>query len=100
VNENRRGLKKLFRLARKHKLRAIVVEYKDRLARFGYSYLEELFKDHGVDIRIVNEDETSLEEELVQDLISIVTSFSARIYGKRGAKNIIQVIKKESQQPR
>ncbi len=96
VNENRKGLKKLFELARRGEIDAVVVEYKDRLARFGFEYLKEALASYGVKIIIVEEDESkSPNEELVEDLIAIVTSFSARLSGKRGAKKIVQAIKEE-----
>jgi len=94
INENRRGLKKLFTLARKGDVNAIVVEYKDRLARFDFRYLEEAFASYGVKIMVVEENDLkSPNEELVEDLIAVVTSFSARLYGKRGAKKIVKTIK-------
>ncbi|RLI19008.1 IS607 family transposase [Candidatus Bathyarchaeota archaeon] len=96
LNERRRGLKKLLKLIREGKAKKVVVEYEDRLARFGLGYLKEIFDDYGVELVVVNQESKSPEEELVKDLIAIVTSFSGRIYGKRGAKRIIQTIKEES----
>jgi excisionase family DNA binding protein len=96
MNEGRRGLKKLFKLARRGKIDAVVVEYKDRLARFGFEYLREALSSYGVKIIVVEENESkSPNEELVEDLIAIVTSFSARLYGKRGSKKIIETIREE-----
>ena len=86
VNEKRRGLKKLFKLVREGKAENVIVEYEDRLARFGIEYIKEFFEEHGVNLIVVEEREKSPEEELVEDLISIVVSFAGRIYGKRGAK--------------
>ena len=86
VNEKRRGLKKLFKLVREGKAENVIVEYEDRLARFGIEYIKEFFEKHGVNLIVVEEREKSPEEELVEDLISIVVSFAGRIYGKRGAK--------------
>ena len=96
LNERRRGLKKLLKLIREGKAKKVVVEYEDRLARFGLGYLKEIFDDYGVELVVANQESKSPEEELVRDLIAIVTSFSGRIYGKRGAKRIIQTIKEES----
>ena len=96
LNERRRGLKKLLKLIREGKAKKVVVEYEDRLARFSLGYLKEIFDDYGVELVVVNQESKSPEEELVRDLIAIVTSFSGRIYGKRGAKRIIQTIKEES----
>lgn len=89
INENRRGLRKLVELSEKGEIDRIVVEYKDRLARFGYDYINELFSTHGVEIECVDENgEKSYEKELVEDMLAIVSSFSARLYGRRGGKKI------------
>jgi len=63
----------------------LVVEHKDRLARFGTNYLDVLLSRCGVKLEIVNLAENGTDE-LMQDLISIITSFSARLYGQRRAK--------------
>lgn len=84
LNENRRGLARLLRLAREGKMDLVVVEFKDRLARFGFSYLERHLNDFGVRVEVVNgEEPKSLQEELVQDMLSILTVFSAKLYGQR-----------------
>jgi len=95
VNEKRKGLKRLFKLVRNGKAKNVVVEYVDRLARFGVEYIKEFFEEHGVNLIVVEREDKSPEEELVEDLISIVVSFAGRIYGKRGAKNIIETIRRE-----
>ncbi|MCL5780588.1 MAG: IS607 family transposase [Firmicutes bacterium] len=99
LNENRRELAKLAKIASKNEIDVIVIEYKDRLARFGYKYLEQYYRSCGVEIDIVElDEEKSPQEELVEDMIAIVTSFSARLYGKRGgrvAKKLVQVIESE-----
>ena len=99
LNENRRELKKLLKEVPKGNIGTIIIEYKDRLARFGYKYLEQYFLSYGIALEIVDvNEEKSPQEELVDDMIAIVTSFSARIYGKRGgrvAKKIIEEIKLE-----
>lgn len=63
----------------------LVVEHKDRLARFGTNYIEKLLKMSGREIEIVNpvQDEKS---DLMEDFVSIVTSFTARLYGQRRSK--------------
>ena len=87
LKEDRKGLKKLIELARKRQIDAVIVAYKDRLTRFGFAYLEELFKAYGVRvITAFNEEPKDYMQELVEDLIEIVTSFAERIYGKRSHK--------------
>ncbi|ENQ3078243.1 IS607 family transposase [Bacillus cereus] len=92
VNENRREFNRLLDEIKKHPNRIIIVEYKDRLARFGYQYLEKFIKNYNCKIEIVEERERNDEQELVEDLIAITTSFSARIYGERGGKKVSKEI--------
>ena len=63
----------------------IVVEHRDRLARFGVEYIEAALKAQGREIVIVEAGEQKLD--IVQDFIDVVTSMCARIYGKRASKN-------------
>lgn len=94
INENRKQLLKMLDAIRAKEVQYVIIEYKDRLARFGYNYLNKYIKDCGVDIIIVNQnDSDDIQKELVEDLIAITTSFSARIYGQRGGKKITAKIK-------
>ncbi len=92
LNDNRRQLAKMFK--RLKEVESIVIEYPDRLARFGYNYLKEFAETFNVDIETI-EQRKKLEpnEEMVQDLISIVTCFSARLYGARGGRKLKGTIK-------
>lgn len=94
INENRRELTKLLDELNKNKGSILLIEYKDRLARFGYRYIEKYIQDSGCFIDVMEEVEKDDEKELVEDLITITTSFSARIYGKRGGKKVSDNIKK------
>jgi predicted site-specific integrase-resolvase len=69
-----------------------VVLYKDRLIRFGYELIENLCEKYGTTIEIIDNTERTEEQELVEDLIQIVTVFSCRLQGKRAnkAKKIIK----------
>ena len=88
MSENRPRLRKLFKLINDHKIDRVVVEHKDRLSRFGFGLLEAYFNSHGVEIEWADEVlGKSYEEELVEDILSLMASFSARIYGKRSADN-------------
>lgn len=82
MNDNR---KKLVALLNEDDYKIIVVEHKDRLTRIGFNYLKVLLNKQGKDIEVVNlaEEET---EDMMQDFISIITSFCARIYGLRRKK--------------
>lgn len=71
----------------------IVVEYADRLARFGYSYLKEFAKAFNVEIETVETvKKLQANEEMVNDLVNIVTCFSARLFGARGGRKLKQTI--------
>ncbi|WP_047950957.1 hypothetical protein, partial [Pseudomonas aeruginosa] len=61
----------------------------DRFVRFGYDWFEEFFRKMGVEIMIVNNEKLSPQEELVQNLISIIHVCSCRIYGLRKYKKKI-----------
>jgi predicted site-specific integrase-resolvase len=93
LNDKRRELIKMLR--RLSEIDSIIVEYPDRLARFGLNYLKEFCKSLNVNIEVI-EEKTQLEpnEEMVNDLISVVTCFSARMYGARGGRKIKKDIEK------
>ena len=87
LKEDRRGLRKLVEMARKRQVDAIVVAYKDRLTRFGFTYLKELFEAYGVRVIVAfHKEPKDYYQELIEDLIAIVTSFAGKIYGKRSHK--------------
>jgi len=87
LNEDRRGLNSLLDDVQEADYGRILVTYEDRLTRFGFSYLERYFDCYGVTITII-EDETdkSAQEELVDDLIKLVASFSGKLYGMRSSE--------------
>ena len=95
VNDSRKKLKKLLE---SDSWGILVVEHKDRLTRFGFNYIEILLNKEGRKIEVVNmaEDEKS---DLMTDLISIIYSFSAKMYGlrrsKRKTEKIIKCIESE-----
>jgi len=93
VNENRRGLKKLLNLVKKGNVKKVVIEYSDRLARFGYEYLKFILDIFGVELIVLQGKNTpeDLQQELAEDLVSIVSSFAARMYGKRGGHKRKQI---------
>jgi len=76
---------KLIGLLRDPTIGAIVVEHRDRLARFGSEYMEAALASTGRKVVVVDEKER--KDDLVPDLIEVLTSFCARRYGRRSAKN-------------
>jgi predicted site-specific integrase-resolvase len=88
LNYNKKGLLELIRLIESNQVSKLILNYKDRLLRFGNEIIFEICKYHDVEVVILNEDEQkTYEEELVEDVLSIITDFSAKIYGSRSHKN-------------
>ena len=84
LNEKRRGLHRLLAKAADGEIDVVLVEFKDRLARFGFTYLVEAFAAHGVRVEVL-EGPVAMDaaQELVADMLAIVTCFAARLYGSR-----------------
>gem|GEM_PF-5128256 len=84
LNENRKGLMRLFEMVSQKQVEAVFITYRDRLTRFGFKYLEAFFNSHGCRIECLDAEEVKeSQQELIEDLIAIVTSFAGRIYGAR-----------------
>lgn len=95
LNYQKKGLQKLIHLICTNQCSEIVVNYKDRLVRFGFELIKEMCKEHDVKITVINQTEDEEpNEELVDDVLSVITVFSAKLYGKRSHKN--EKIVKES----
>lgn len=88
LNYKKKGLQELIELICSSSIERIVVNYKDRLIRFGFEMIEHLCSIYNVKIEIINltEDKT-YEEELVEDVLSVITVFSAKLYGARSQKS-------------
>lgn len=82
---------KLQKLLKENKATRIIVEHKDRLTRFGFEYIKTLFDGEIIVINEAKED----EEDLMSDFVSLVTSFCARLYGKRRSKRRTEKIIQE-----
>lgn len=89
MNDNR---PKLIDLLKDNSWNVLLVENKDRLTRFGFNYIKTLLETQNKKIIIVNENEHD-NHSLMEDLISIIYSFSARMYGLRRKKNKDEIIK-------
>lgn len=85
LNDNRIGFKKLIDLIVNGKVNKVIVEYKDRLTRFQFNFVKEMFENYGCEVIVINGLDVSNEEELAADIISIIASFSGKFYGKRSA---------------
>lgn len=93
INYKNPQLHELIRLVVNKEVDTVYVLYKDRLVRFGFELLGFLFNEFGVSIEVVNQQTESAQEELVTDLLQILTVFSAKLSGKR--KNKVQNFKKD-----
>lgn len=90
LNYNRKKWNKLIEDCMLGLIKTIIVAHKDRFIRFGYDWFERFLKSNGVEIIVVNNEKASPEQELVNDLISIIHVFSCRIYGLRKYKKQIE----------
>jgi putative resolvase len=93
LNEKRKGMKKLLALIGEQAVDVVLIEYPDRLVRFGFSYLELALSWKGVRLEVLDLPKAQEPtEELVQDLLAIVTVCAGRLYGHR-AKGVRERVK-------
>jgi putative resolvase len=84
MNYRKKGLQELLELILRRRFERLVITHKDRLLRFGAELVFRLCELQGIEIVIVHQGEQpSFEEELAQDVLEIITVFSARLYGSR-----------------
>lgn len=86
INYKKKGLKELIKLITQNKVEKIVVLYKDRLLRFGFELIEYIASLYNCEIEIIDNTEKSEQQELVEDLVQIITVFSCKLQGKRANK--------------
>jgi predicted site-specific integrase-resolvase len=103
VNYHKKGLKRLLNGILADRIGRLVVTHKDRLLRFGAELVFAICEAKQVEVVILNQgDDPAFEEELAQDVLEIITVFSARLYGSRPGKNqkllegVIHVVEKAS----
>jgi len=88
LNYNKKGLRRLIKEICSGSVQRLVVAHKDRLLRFGAELVFSLCEQFGTEVVIINSSEdSSFEDDLVQDVLEIITVFSARLYGARSRKN-------------
>ena len=97
INYNKKGLNQMLDMVTNSEVEKIVILSKDRLIRFGYELIENLCHKFGTTIEIIDNTEKTEQQELVEDLIQIITVFSCRLQGKRAnkAKKMIQEFTKD-----
>jgi putative resolvase len=87
INDKRKNFWKMMEFIKQERIPYLIVEFHDRLTRFGFEYIKALLKEYGTELIIVEKKmDKDKMEELVEDLITIITSFTARIYGARSQK--------------
>ena len=90
INYNRKNFNRILELVEAKEISEIYVTYKDRFVRFGFDWFNTFCEKHGAKIIILNQPSTSPEEELAEDLLNIVTVFSARSYELRTYKKQLE----------
>jgi len=93
LNDSR---KKLMQLLERGNCTKLIVEHKDRLTRFGFNYIKLLCEKTNCELIILNNAD-SAKEDLIQDFVSVITSFCARIYGQRRSKRKTEKLIKDLQ---
>lgn len=98
LNERRKGMKKLLSLIGEQAVDVVLIEYPDRLVRFGFGYLEQAFSWKDVRLEVLDPPKhQEPTEELIQDMLTIVTVFAGRLYGQRakGVRKRVETVLKE-----
>ena len=86
LNDNRSGFTKLTDLIVSHKVNKLIIEHNDRLTRFQFKFIKKMFETYGCEVIVINGMDVSDIEELTADMMSLLASFSGKLYGKRSAE--------------
>ena len=97
INYKKKGLQELIRRISQNQVEKVVVLYKDRLLRFGFELIEYIASLYNCEIEIIDNTEKSEQQELVEDLVQMITVFSCKLQGKRAnkAKKLIRELIQE-----
>ncbi len=101
LNERRKGMKKLLSLIGEQAVDVVLIEYPERLVRFGFGYLEQAFSWKDVRLEVLDPPKhQEPTEELIEDMLTIVTVFAGRLYGQRakGVRKRVETVLKECEQ--
>ena len=90
INYNRKNFNKILELVEAREVSEIYVTYKDRFVRFGFDWFNTFCEKHDAKIIVLNQPSTSPEQELAEDLLNIVTVFSARNHSLRTYKKQLE----------
>ena len=86
LSDTRSGFVKLINLVIKRKISLVVIENKDRLTRFQYNLIKTFFNSYDVEIECIENNNISDGDEFVNDIMTLMASFSGKLYGRRSAK--------------
>lgn len=88
LNENRKQFKKLLKRLPDKDVATVLVEYKDRLSRYGFDTFRSYCESLGVSVIVMNEEDSKeFEQEFLEDIVALVASYSARLYGRMGGRS-------------
>lgn len=97
LNYKRKGFNELIHLICNKQCSQVVVNYQDRLVRFGFELIQAICQENNIDLIVLNQTQAEdPNQELVQDVLSVITVFSAKLYGKRSHKNV-KIIKENKE---
>ena len=99
INYKKKGLQELMKRISQNQVDKVVVLYKDRLLRFGFELVEYIASLYNCEIEIIDHTEKSEQQELVEDLVQIITVVSCKLQGKRAnkAKKLVQELIQEEE---
>jgi len=86
LNEERKSFQKLLKMVMNKEVSKVIITCPDRLTRFGFKILQQFFQGYETEIIVINQEEKEPKEELVEDLITIVSHFADKLYGMRSRK--------------
>jgi predicted site-specific integrase-resolvase len=90
LNFKRKEFNRIFESVEKKEISKIIIAHKDRLTRFGFDWFNNFCRKHECEIIILNNDSLSPEQEMVQDLMTIIHCFSSRLYGLRNYRKKLE----------
>jgi len=87
LNFKRKQFNNILNQIEKKEVACLIIAHKDRLVRFGYDWFANFCLNHNCEIKVLDDEKLSPEQEMVQDLMTIIHCFSSRLYGLRNYKN-------------
>jgi predicted site-specific integrase-resolvase len=99
LREDRPGLGKLLQAVADGSVTVVRVTHEDRLARFGVGWLKRLFAVYGATLEVSHPKKTGGREELLEDFVSLVTTFAGRLYGMRSTETRRRLLAESGQYP-